>query len=128
LPPALLSRFDLLFLLLDKNDYDQDEALAYHVASVHKHTGIQVNSEQDKDTIPVEVMRAFISHAQTFDPVIPYLLHNYIVGKYVEKRKIQRDGINTDSSYLYVTPRTLLGFIRLAQAMAKLNFRSEVQQ
>jgi DNA replicative helicase MCM subunit Mcm2 (Cdc46/Mcm family) len=25
-----------------------------------------------------------------------------------------------------VTPRTLLGFIRLAQAMAKLNFRSEV--
>ena len=27
---------------------------------------------------------------------------------------------------MYVTPRTLLGIIRLSQAMAKLNFRSEV--
>jgi DNA replication licensing factor MCM7 len=49
------------------------------------------------------------------------------VAKYVEKRKFQRDG-SADSSYLYVTPRTLLGIIRLAQAMAKLNFRSEVKQ
>jgi DNA replication licensing factor MCM7 len=29
---------------------------------------------------------------------------------------------------MYVTPRTLLAIIRLAQAMAKLNFRSEVKQ
>jgi DNA replication licensing factor MCM7 len=27
---------------------------------------------------------------------------------------------------MYVTPRTLLGIIRLSQAMAKLNFRNEV--
>lgn len=27
---------------------------------------------------------------------------------------------------MYVTPRTLLGIIRISQAMAKLNFRSEV--
>jgi DNA replication licensing factor MCM7 len=29
---------------------------------------------------------------------------------------------------MYVTPRTLLAIIRLAQAMAKLNFRTEVKQ
>jgi DNA replication licensing factor MCM7 len=29
---------------------------------------------------------------------------------------------------MYVTPRTLLGIIRLAQAMAKLNFRDTVKQ
>lgn len=72
-------------------------------------------------------MRSFISHAQTFDPDIPAELHNYIVAKYVEKRKFQRDGSN-DSSYMYVTPRTLLGIIRLSQAMAKLCFRDEVNQ
>lgn len=72
-------------------------------------------------------MRVFISHAQSFDPVIPSELHNYIVAKYVEKRKFQRDG-NADSSYMYVTPRTLLGIIRLSQAMAKLNFRDNVKQ
>ena len=29
---------------------------------------------------------------------------------------------------MYVTPRTLLGIIRLSQSMAKLNFRNEVIQ
>lgn len=29
---------------------------------------------------------------------------------------------------MYVTPRTLLAIIRLAQSMAKLNFRNEVKQ
>ena len=36
LPKALLSRFDLIFLLLDKQDKARDEALALHVTSVHR--------------------------------------------------------------------------------------------
>merc|ERR1719450_1489019 len=35
LPAALLSRFDLLFLLLDTVDNDKDRQLALHVAKVH---------------------------------------------------------------------------------------------
>lgn len=72
-------------------------------------------------------MRAFIAHAQTYEPVIPAQLHNYIVAKYVEKRKFQRDG-DSDHSYMYITPRTLLGIIRLSQSLAKLHFRNEVIQ
>jgi len=72
-------------------------------------------------------MKAFIAHAQTFEPVIPAQLHNYIVAKYVEKRKFQREG-DDHHSYMYVTPRTLLGIIRLSQSLAKLNFRNEVIQ
>lgn len=37
LPPALLSRFDLLFLLLDRIDEENDRQLALHVTKVHKH-------------------------------------------------------------------------------------------
>jgi hypothetical protein len=33
-------------------------------------------------------MRAFIAKAQSHEPVIPGDLHNYIVAKYVEKRKL----------------------------------------
>lgn len=36
LPAALLSRFDLIFLLLDRADQELDKQLAFHVASVHK--------------------------------------------------------------------------------------------
>merc|ERR1712072_1416451 len=37
LPTALLSRFDLLFLLLDVPDRDHDANLARHVLHVHQH-------------------------------------------------------------------------------------------
>merc|ERR1712203_1238510 len=39
LPPALLSRFDLLFLLLDVVDNDKDRQLALHVSKVHSSYG-----------------------------------------------------------------------------------------
>lgn len=126
LPAALLSRFDLIFLLLDRSDEELDKQLAFHVASVHKHLIAPKRPETD-NAINAEIMRAFIAHAQSFDPIIPHDLHNYIVAKYVEKRKFQREG-GEEASYMYVTPRTLLAIIRLAQSMAKLNFRNVVKQ
>ena len=51
------------------------------------------------------------------------------MAKYVEKRKLQTDGAsNAMHSYMYITPRTLLGIIRLSQSLAKINFRDLVQQ
>ena len=125
LPAALLSRFDLLFLLLDQVDGDKDVALARHVATVHK--TLRAPERDDRLKIDSDVMRAFIVKAQEFEPIIPADLHNYIVAKYVEKRKLQREGLD-EQSYMYVTPRTLLGIIRLSQALAKLSFRSKVNQ
>lgn len=37
LPAALLSRFDIMFLILDKPSRDDDERLAQHVTYVHMH-------------------------------------------------------------------------------------------
>ena len=39
LPAALLSRFDLMFLILDKPSRDEDERLAQHVTHVHMFNG-----------------------------------------------------------------------------------------
>lgn len=36
LPPALLSRFDLLWLILDRADMDSDLEMARHVVYVHQ--------------------------------------------------------------------------------------------
>ena len=58
-------------------------------------------------------MRSFIAKAQTYKPVIPYELHQYIVARYVEKRKFQREG-KEEVSYMYITPRTLLAIIRIS--------------
>ena len=52
-------------------------------------------------------------------------MHNYIVNHYVEKRKQQTQ---MEIGSMYVTPRTLLGVIRTAQAIAKLRFADLVDQ
>ncbi len=51
-------------------------------------------------------------------------MHNYIIQKYVEKRKVESE-LKKDG-YQYVTPRTLLAIIRLSQGLARLRFKNEV--
>merc|ERR1711972_569082 len=46
LPAALLSRFDLLFLLLDTVNQDKDKNLALHVCKVHRSFGGGARSEK----------------------------------------------------------------------------------
>merc|ERR1712178_44689 len=48
LPAALLSRFDLLFLLLDTVDVDRDKQLANHVCKVHSNYGNEKAEKGDK--------------------------------------------------------------------------------
>ncbi len=100
-------------------------SLARHVATVHK--TLRAPEKDQSIVVEADIMRAFIVKAQQFEPVIPSDLHNYIVAKYVEKRKLQREGLD-EQSYMYVTPRTLLGIIRLSQSLAKLSFRQLVNQ
>jgi DNA replicative helicase MCM subunit Mcm2 (Cdc46/Mcm family) len=76
LPNALLSRFDLLFLLLDTAQYEKDEALARHVTYVHRfwYTCVSVSkypfSRQAKmDDAPYMVYfwRAIVGLSHTLD-------------------------------------------------------------
>lgn len=54
LPAALLSRFDLLFLILDKADVDSDMALAEHVTYVHRHGK---HPQLETEVLPSEFVR-----------------------------------------------------------------------
>merc|ERR1712048_1511939 len=47
LPAALLSRFDLLFLLLDTVDVDKDKNLALHVCKVHSNYGAKAENTEE---------------------------------------------------------------------------------
>jgi len=128
LPAALLSRFDLLFLLLDRPNEDADLQLAKHVSMVHKTLKAPERVDNKYTIYSQEFMRAYIAYATSFQPVIPSNLHQYIVSKYVEKRKLQREGRLDEIAYMYITPRTLLGIIRMSQSLAKLYLRDEVKQ
>ena len=125
LPAALLSRFDLLFLILDKPDYERDLALASHVTYVHMH-GKQPNSEHlTSEPLSTETMRAYISQARKYNPVIPQELTHYIVNAYVKIRQLEA---SAPDQHTYTTARTLLSILRLSQALARLSMREVVIQ
>ena len=127
LPAALLSRFDILFLLLDTPTRDTDAQLAKHVAFVHMHSR---HPEADEDAVvftPHEV-RSYVARARTYRPVVPARVSEYMVKTYVRMRDAARRAERRGEQFTHTTPRTLLGVVRLAQALARLRFSNEVIQ
>lgn len=126
LPAALLSRFDLLFVLVDTPNLDKDVALARHIAYVHQH---KHHPKLDFDPYSADLLRAYIAEARTYEPVIPPALTDYIVGCYVSMRAQSLDENGQyDSRKIVGTPRALLSILRLGQALARIRFSNEVTQ
>ncbi len=134
LPNSLLSRFDLLFLILDRADVEKDLALSKHVLFVHKHLR---NPKQVNAPIPPTAFKQYIAAARTLNPAIPRQLTNYIVEQYVEMRNnnvagdklsgaSRRFGNNNTTDQAVMTARQLLSILRLGQALARLRMSQEV--
>lgn len=125
LPAALLSRFDVIFLILDTPTRDDDERLAQHVTYVHMH-----NTHPELDFEPVEptLMRHYIAECRKIRPIVPPAMSEYIVSSYVQMRKQQKQDEQDDKSYSYVSARTLLAVLRLSQALARLRLDDTVNQ
>jgi DNA replication licensing factor MCM7 len=129
LPASLLSRFDILFLLLDEPDSTRDRELAHHITYVHQtghHPSLGFEPYSAAD------LRAFVAAARTCEPYIPPALMDYIVSAYVGMRNQQAGYYGVDlaatDEYSYTTPRTLLAILRLSQALARLRFDTHVAQ
>ncbi|RKK76892.1 DNA replication licensing factor mcm7 [Fusarium oxysporum] len=127
LPAALLSRFDILFLLLDTPTRETDEQLAKHVAFVHMNSRHPDIGTDNVVFSPHEV-RSYIAQARTYRPVVPETVSEYMIKTYVRMRDQQQRAEKKGKQFTHTTPRTLLGVVRLAQALARLRFSNEVTQ
>ncbi|EEH35675.1 DNA replication licensing factor mcm7 [Paracoccidioides lutzii Pb01] len=125
LPAALLSRFDVLFLMLDTPSRDADEELAKHVAYVHMHNKHPETDDNNVVFTPHEV-RQYVAKARTYRPNIPKRVSDYMVGSYVRLRQDQKRDEASKRQFSHTSPRTLLGILRLSQALARLRFSNEV--
>lgn len=125
LPAALLSRFDVLFLLLDTPSRDADEELARHVTHVHIHNAHPEPQGGGLIFSPNEV-RQWVARARSFRPVVPKSVSDYLVGAYVRLRQQQKRDEAGKKTFTHTSPRTLLGILRLGQALARLRFADEV--
>ena len=123
LPAALLSRFDLLWLILDRADVDADTALAQHV--LHVHTTL-THPALGFEPLPASDLRAYVALARRCAPHFPPELTEYVAAAYAELRAEEAE--SGDQAPSYTTARTLLSVLRLAQALARLRFAGEVAQ
>jgi len=127
LPNSLLSRFDLLFLILDKHDMESDLALAKHVLHVHK---FLKNPDRAFTPLSPSEVKKCIAAAKTLDASVPHDLTNYIVEAYVTLR--QNDAAGTgrvaskSNNQATMTARQLLSILRLSQALARLRLSKNV--
>ncbi|KAK5461257.1 DNA replication licensing factor MCM7 [Exophiala xenobiotica] len=125
LPAALLSRFDVIFLILDTPSRESDEELANHVCYVHMHNAHPEREGEGVVFSPNEV-RQYIAQARTFRPNVPKSVSEYMVGAYVRMRQQQKRDEGSKKQFTHTSPRTLLGVLRLSQALARLRFSNEV--
>jgi DNA replication licensing factor MCM7 len=121
LPAALLSRFDLLWLIMDKADRENDIRLAKHVAYVHQHNA---NPPREFEPLDMKIIRKYIALCKDHNPVIPPALSNYIAGAYVALRRDARGA--KDSTY--TSARLVLAVCRLSTALARLRLMDEVDK
>ncbi|KAJ8920651.1 hypothetical protein NQ315_004790 [Exocentrus adspersus] len=121
LPAALLSRFDLLWLIQDKADRDNDLRLAKHITYVHQHCK---QPPMQTEALDMNVMRKYIALCKMKDPAIPEELTDFIVSAYVELRREARNS----RDMTFTSARNLLGILRLSTALARLRLSNVVEK
>lgn len=123
LPAALLSRFDVLFLILDKPSRESDERLAAHVTYVHMNNQ---HPQMETETVDPATMRQYVAMARQYRPVVSKEVSETVVSSYVQMRQRQKEEQGTKNQFSHTTPRSLLGILRMAQALARIRFSNEV--
>ncbi|KAF0975071.1 hypothetical protein FDP41_005824 [Naegleria fowleri] len=153
--PALLSRFDLIFILLDKPDELRDKLLSEHVLKLHsgstnrtgsalstfttKHALSQVGTQHGQQSLK-EILRP--KKGESFDIIPPRLLRKYIAyarqyvmpklnddaKKVLQEFYVQLRKSHHSSEATPITTRQLESLIRLAQARARAELRNVVTE
>jgi replicative DNA helicase Mcm len=137
MPPALLSRFDLIFSIIDKPNRARDTELANHILLAHKAGEVResimrtkkskyTKEEQDemmKRIMPVfspEFLRKYVAYAKrNIFPVMTNDALDMLKNYYVDFRSSSTESVT-------FTPRQLEAFVRLSEASARMRLSQEV--
>ncbi len=141
MPPALLSRFDLIFALTDKPKAENDTRIAEHIimghvrGEVRRHEDLSVLDDlgvdykkimEDTDKLkPVydrEFLRKYVAHSKRYVPVMSKEARKIIQEKYLAIRKLGE----VQGASVPITARQLEAFIRLSEASARIRLSNVV--
>jgi len=119
--PALLSRFDVIFIIRDLPNKKQDEAIATQVLEEHQ-------QEVIRDIIDAKLLRKYIAYArQKVKPKLTDTAVEEIKNFYVKLRNQSTQLKDSDIKPIPITARQLEGIVRLSEAHAKLRLSEVVE-
>merc|ERR1711920_711225 len=119
LPKNLMTRFDFIWLMLDKRNKDTDARLAAHLTSMYSVSGVQ---NKAKAPIDSELFRRYVSFARRWvHPQITDEAAKALVKGYTDLRNQ-----GTSREMITATPRILESLIRISESVAKMELREDV--
>ncbi|KAG6696276.1 hypothetical protein I3842_09G140100 [Carya illinoinensis] len=120
LPPAILSRFDLVYVMIDDPDDQTDYHVAHHIVRVH-----QKREEALSPAFTTAELKRYIAYAKTLKPKLNSEARKLLVDSYVALR---RGDTAPGSRVAYrMTVRQLEALIRLSEAIARCYMETQVQ-
>eukprot|EP01053_Blabericola_migrator_P002643 Blabericola_migrator_1__2642@NODE_174_length_12052_cov_318_013433_g151_i0_p2_GENE_NODE_174_length_12052_cov_318_013433_g151_i0NODE_174_length_12052_cov_318_013433_g151_i0_p2_ORF_typecomplete_len816_score168_97MCM/PF00493_23/3_3e96MCM_OB/PF17207_3/7_5e31MCM_lid/PF17855_1/7_1e25Mg_chelatase/PF01078_21/2_8e10Mg_chelatase/PF01078_21/4e03AAA_5/PF07728_14/2_6e08AAA_3/PF07726_11/4_2e07Sigma54_activ_2/PF14532_6/6_2e06Sigma54_activ_2/PF14532_6/2_5e03Sigma54_activat/PF00158_26/0_00047MCM_N/PF14551_6/0_002 len=127
LPATLLSRFDLIYLVLDTQNEAFDRKLAHHLCALYTKPNENEGPAPTKPTIRIdrEFFTEYISYARlTCNPILGEAAAEELATTYVQLRK---SGGTSSSRSISATPRQLDSLVRLSKALAKMQLKNVVE-
>ncbi|GAI65653.1 unnamed protein product, partial [marine sediment metagenome] len=136
MPSTLLSRFDLIFTIMDRPNEEVDMKTAEHIMSVHYAGELLSQSERIKKedleaalqiiepAIPENLLRKYIAYSKDkIKPLLTEEAKNKFLDFYIGLR---RQGYEDEDAPVPVTARQLEALIRLGEAKARTRLSNEI--
>lgn len=114
LPPTLLSRFDIISVLIDKSDQKQDRKVAEHILDMY------MGDKEEIKAISPEILKTYIKEARKINPILSSQSIDALVEAYVDLRQLDNGKTVT------ATTRQLESLVRLSEAHARMRFSHTV--
>ncbi len=114
IPIPLLTRFDIIHIVMDKMDAEFDSQVTDHI--------LRDMEREEKGMIDLDLLRKYLSYTKKKEPKLGSKAIQ-LLGDYYKKMR----GVDTEGM-LTVTPRQLEGLVRLATARARLLLKDIVEE
>ncbi|RLN44991.1 hypothetical protein BBI17_006169 [Phytophthora kernoviae] len=126
--PTLLSRFDLIYLILDKPQAESDRKLAKHIVALYydEETRVRVRAqaragEAAPQLISMKLLTEYIAYAKrTIYPRLSAEARDALIRAYLDLRRMGGASAASAKKNITATPRQLESLIRISEALAKL--------
>merc|ERR1719408_454310 len=119
LPKNLMTRFDFIWLMIDKRNRDTDRRLADHLVALYSESGAKARVEAPMDT---NLFQRYVAFARRYVyPVLTDESAELLTKSYMDLRN--QGG---SREVITATPRILESLIRISESLAKMELREEV--